>query len=201
MKIEDVPQFLGKIPAQVRYAASRTLQIVTSETQQFITQQHLPEKLTLRNRWFKPGTRFGVNRQMSWKGKPEDIDKMSASVSSKAPWLVAQERGEVKQPKNKFLTIPVVGSPARPSESSKVVSRMKPRNEPKGMMFIEKLGGWFRKIGGKRNPRLQMLFAAASKARVKPRTHFEEEGTKKAEQSWASNWKWELYKALATMRK
>jgi len=57
--------------------------------------------LTVRGTWLRKGTRFGVNRTAATK------DNLKATVSSKAPWLVAEEFETIRRAQSGDILIPL----------------------------------------------------------------------------------------------
>lgn len=80
--------------------------------------------LTTRNNWFKPGTRYGINRKASTK------NTLEATVSSVAPWLAAQEGGEMFKTarKSNFLAVPMGTIRANRQDPRKVPRYWLPKN-------------------------------------------------------------------------
>jgi hypothetical protein len=205
VNLTDIPAFFDKLKKQIRFATARALTISAEQAQAWMTSTHLPSKIRLRTQWWKPGRKFGVNRSVSWRGSSVELDDMSSRIYSRAPWLIAQDKGELKQPKGKNIIIPIVGSAARGNITRVVNRRLKPKASdgkgvaPSGVFFLKRLNGWFRRVG-KKNPKLQMLFKGVPFARVKPVAQFEEKGKEYAEARFKDNYQQELAKAIATMK-
>ena len=205
MELSDLPKYIVDIGKQVRFATARTLTIVATETQQWLTTVWLPSKIRLRTAWWKPGRKYGVNRTLSWTGKAPSDGDMSATVASRAPWLVENERGATKKPKGKWLLIPNVGSKARPTIDRVVQNQWRPtkgkdQGGEQGIFFKKTKEGLavFTKLGKK--AKLQLLFFLATKAKVKPRTEFEKEGAKHAAQQMDKVYDEQLKKALESAK-
>ena len=157
---------------QLPYARSRALNKTALDVQKFEHEEQLPNKLTIRNQWSKPRSKFGINVRFAKKGEAE------AEVLSRAPWLDFQERGGTKQPSGKVILIPVVGG-ARPTQTAVVDKKLKPRKGSRPDIFFHpQWKGVFQRIAGG----LKMLFAKATSAKVKPRLNFEDSGKAKAGQ-------------------
>jgi len=175
----DVSHNLKEIAAAIRatweqlpYARSRALNKTALDVQKFEHEEQLPNKLTIRNQWSKPRSKFGINVRFAKKEEQESV------VYSRAPWLDFQERGGTKQPSGKVILIPVMGG-ARPTQTAVVDKKLKPRKGSRPEIFFHpKWKGVFQRIAGG----LKMLFAKASSAKVKPRLDFEDSGKVKAKQ-------------------
>jgi hypothetical protein len=143
------------------------------------TIQRLGDKFTLRGKWFMPGQRFGFNVGFS---KPT---RLQASVGSRASWLEMQERGGRKQIAGKDLAI-VDGANVRPSPSSRIPSRLKPRNLRRGFKLPLRQGGFglfMRDKGGKP----VLMYVIKPSAPIQPRLHFISEGMVIVRASYRAN--------------
>ncbi|MEW6305063.1 MAG: hypothetical protein AB1705_16425 [Verrucomicrobiota bacterium] len=159
------------------------------DVQKFEHEEQLPSRLTIRNQWSKPRSKFGINIRFARKGDGE------AEVYSRAPWLDFQERGGTKKPSGKVLLIPVVGG-ARPTPTAVVDRKLKPRKGRAGVFFHPRFDGVFRRVGD----RLKLLFGKATSARVKARLDFEGSGKRKAQDVLEGNFVRAYEQALRTRR-
>lgn len=188
--LKEVLDSLKATWEQLPHARSRALNKTALEVQKFEHEEQLPARLTIRNQWSKPRSKFGINIRFAKKGEDE------AEVYSRAPWLDFQERGGTKKPSGKVLLIPVVGG-ARPTETAVVAKKLKPRKGRAEVFFHPKFNGVFERVG----KRLRLLFIKVTSARVRERLDFEKSGTAKAQQVLERNFVEAYEEALRTRRR
>lgn len=163
----DVIGSAKQIQKQIPFALSKALNATGLDVQKFAYEKQLPSKLTIRNQWAKPRSKYGINML-----KFATKTSLTAEVGSRAPWLDSQERGATIRPKGKFRIVPIVGTAARTTKSAKVPRRLKPSKSGGSVFFVKRYQAFARRVGGSRNKRLQILFNVAKVARVKPRLQF-----------------------------
>ena len=216
----DVAKRLDKYSRQIPFATSLGMNRTAIKVQRFLVDKQLPSKLKLRNQWWRPGTKYGVNVNFSRK------DNLVADVFSKAPWLRLVEHGGQKLPLKRhsakgntigaFNIVPIIGG-ARQSEMQRIDSRNFPGRGNQKVFFAKKLKGVFmlgtfrtnkhgrRRVVGDKNkfdanwgdevirPKLTLLWSFTQKSiRVKPILKFQESG----QRVWNENIGEEMEKAL-----
>lgn len=100
---------------QVPYAMSRTVNELGYKTQRDTIDRLLPEKFILRNDWWKPGRKTGVNYFPSHKKQYPNI---FAKVNTLAYFMELQETGGIKIPKSGEQYVPVPTYVAQPNKRS-----------------------------------------------------------------------------------
>jgi len=193
----DTPKVLDsmrRIQKQIPFAVSQAINATALDVQKFEYEKQLPSKLTLRNQWAKPRSKFGVN-VLRFARKDAHI----AEVGSRAPWLASHEEGATLTPKSKVRLVPIIGG-ARATKTAKVNRRLKPRKGNAKVFFHPTFHGVFRLVGRGKNKRLQMLFSTIKKARVKPRLKFVESGEAHVRRVYNEHFDTALAAAMATAR-
>lgn len=97
---------------QIPFAISRTINAIAYEVQRDTIDHLLPEKFTLRNDWWRPGRKTGVNFFPSNKRQ----NPIKAIVNTLARFMEMQETGGVKTPKGGDNYVPVPTWNAQPDK-------------------------------------------------------------------------------------
>ncbi len=139
-----------QLPFATMKALNATLGDMRKEVIENIRQKQKSSKA-----WWN-SSQYGINRIYATKQKP------FAVLFTKMRWAQLQEEGGIKTPKGKHLAIPLERVPKarRKSGGARIMGA-----HPKAF-FTEK--GLFRKAGGKKNPRTELLFWFSTIARIRP---------------------------------
>lgn len=127
----------------------------------------LPNRMTLRTPWFKPGSQFGFNVRKATPSNP------SAEIYTRAPWMQLQETGGTKTPKGKHLAIPtttvrrtkrdLIPKSQRPMGLGSKAFQLKTQS---GKEFLAMRTGRGKKSG------LKIMYLLGQQARIRPQLHF-----------------------------
>jgi len=173
--LKSVQDFLAGMGKQVRFASAQAINDTALDVQRNTTDKLLPSKFTLRSKgapWQKPGTKMGFNIQFANK------NKLHGEIGSAASWLTLQESGGTKKVDAHQLAI---GNQVRPSKTSVIPRKFKPRNlikneaqrmvpgvrlKQKAFVVMTKKG--FRAIMQRDGKSVKPLWSFKPSARIKP---------------------------------
>lgn len=98
---------------QIPFAESRAVNALAYSIQRDTINRLLHEKFILRNDWWRPGRKTGVNYFPSHK---KQFPNIFAIVNTLAPWMELQETGGVKKPKPGQAYVAVPTGNAQPNK-------------------------------------------------------------------------------------
>lgn len=181
---------LKNIQKQVAFASSKAINNTAKAVQKMEIEKELPSSLKLRSRWFKPGTRFGVNIKFSSK------TRLFATIGSQADWLTLVEHGGIKKPTGKALAIPT---------SNVTTNKVRPKGEkparilknPRAFTATLPSGkaGIFIRKGNNRLP-IKALYFFKTSSTVDKQLSFEESGVVLVNGTYAVEFTKQLQQAI-----
>ena len=130
----------------------------------------------------------GINRIFATK------TRLIAAVFTKMPWAHLQEEGGVKKATGKNIAIPLDRVP----KSRRKAGGARVMGQQQKTFFTRK--GLFRKAGGKKSPRTELLFWFKKTAVIKPLFGFKKTAHKIAVQKFPKHFKYWLDRALRTAK-
>lgn len=195
--LDDAIAGLTKFKSQLPFAMSLAVNNTAKLVQYFEVSSQLPSKLTLRNQWFKPGSRFGINIKFSNK------ENLTATVGSRAWWLQLPEFGGTKTPKagGRFVLTP--DSSIRQTSKTLVPKSLKPKKilaNKKSEAFLIKSGDkeiLFQRTGPGRNE-LKPLYYGKPSTQVAPRLSFESSAREKVREVYATEFQKAFKQAVSS---
>lgn len=155
--IKEVKKYLTRTQRrQIPYATSLALNWCAFDTQKALV-AHTRRRFRNRVAWYKPKAPTGIHVTKSHK------TRLVASVGTSWAPAAKHEEGGVRTPRRgRGLLIP----------SSRVAKKNQGAGGASGYLtqanVISTPRGVFRRVGGKRNPRLQLLFWRVRRATIKP---------------------------------
>lgn len=165
----NIKQFTKKLSRfqkkQVAFATAKALTLTAKDAQKG---QIANAKRVFENKkvWYRK------NQPTGFKITPATKTRQVSSVHSKAPFLPLQEHGGTKRPKSSSnLAIPTDNVPKKFRKTGGVGKAL-----ATGKAFFGAIGGkraLFRRVGGKRQRRSQLMFVFQPKAKITPRLGFE----------------------------
>lgn len=134
---------------QVPYAMSRTVNELGYKTQRDTIDRLLPEKFVLRNDWWKPGRKTGVNYFPSHKKQYPNI---FAKVNTLAYFMELQETGGIKRPRAGSAFVPIPTFNAQPDKRQVVRAsrRFRQLTTQAGTIVNQKTGAKSKGTGARR---------------------------------------------------
>ena len=127
----------------------------------------LPNRMTLRTPWFKPGSMFGFNV------KKATISNPAAEIYTRAPWMQLQESGGTKNPRGRHIAIPT--TTVRRTKRDLIPKAQRPMGlGSKAFHLKTKSGNEFlaMRVGRGKRSNLKIMYLLSQRAQIRPQLHF-----------------------------
>lgn len=197
---------------QIPFATSRAVNALAYEVQRDTINRLLPSKFNLRNDWWRPGRKTGVNFFKSHKRQKP----IKAIVNTLAPFMELQETGGEKQPRPGHAFIPIPTYNAQPDKKQMI----RPNRRFKALVTGGKGGRrtlahkgnvWLETLRQK-GPRVAVrllddarlpiatMYVGKTSVTIKPRFGFRENAGKIVERNFHTIFEREMAQAIATAK-
>lgn len=164
--VDDTIRFFNELPRQLRKeVASEINRLANATRDDFLWD--LPNRMTLRTSWFKPGNMYGFNVRQA------TSSNLSAEIYSRAPWLQLQETGGRKTPRKQHLAIPTTN--VRRTKRDLISKVQRPQALGNKLFDIRtKKGTEFlaMRVGRGKKAQLKFMYTLARGAQIPPRLQF-----------------------------
>lgn len=212
---------------QIPFAESRTVNALAYAVQRDTINRLLPEKFILRNDWWKPGRKTGVNYFPSNKSQ---FPNVRAVVNTLAPWMEFQETGGIKRPRAGSAFVPIPTFNAQPDKRQVVRPnrRFRQLTTQAGSIVNQKTGAKSKGTGARRTlyhrgspwigtlrngkpsvavrlldkfrlP-IAVMYLGADSVVIKPRFGFKDNALRIFKENYQAIWQREITHAIATAK-
>lgn len=194
--LADVIKTVRDLPKQTTFATMLAINRTGVDAQKFTINKLLPDKFTIRSKWWRPGSRYGFNLRRASKAKLE------ATLGSAFDPLALHERGGTKRPREGRSIAQPQG--IRTDKAQKLTRAKRPRallGKPK--TFIAQMAsgkrGIFRRVGKARLP-IKLLYTLEPSVRIEPTLDFEDQAGRVADQVFESHFSRAFREAVLTAK-
>jgi len=152
--------------SQLPFAMAKGLTMTAQDVQTEIIKD-LPQRFTLRTKWYQKNTPYGFKITAAKK------NKLVSSIFTKAPWIQDFEEGATRTPQGQTFAVPT--GAVRRSKRLLIPKGQKPRQ-----ILHKTRPGFIKAIGSKagifysrtKNSKIALLYVLIKKAVIKPRLGF-----------------------------
>lgn len=185
---------IRNLPKQLRYATAVAITRSAEHAQDAILAR-TRDVFTIRKNWLTPGYKFGINRKAARK------DDLSASVYTRAPWMLLHEEGGNKLPKKQYLAVPQEG--VRRTKKDLIPASQKPRALKRSFVIWKTKSGpmLFKRVGRGKGSTIMPMYAFERSAKIESRWQFVSTGIATVKQVYRKIFSSAIKNALETARR
>jgi len=170
LAIKRIPNYVAR---GITMLAERVQEAMETETR---------GHLTVRGTWLRKGTRFGINRKAATK------NDLTATVSTRAPWLVSEEEDVRRVPVAGGMHLAIPLASVRPSRAADVpIPRaLMPRNLKRTFVVRGRDGSsiLMQRVGKGNISGMVPMYTLVRQARIPKRIHLVDEAGKTVNRLW-----------------
>lgn len=198
---------------QIPFAESRAVNALAYKVQRDTIDRVLPSQFTLRNDWWRPGRKTGVNYFPSNK---KQFPNIFAKVNTLARFMEMQETGGTKTPKGGDNYVPVPTWNAQPDKKQVIRQNRRYKalvlQKSAGRRTLTHKGSWWITTLRQNTPRVAVrlldddrlpiatMYVGKSSVTVKPRFGFRENAKRIVDENYLQIFEKELKQAIATAK-